>query len=139
MNTPKPTPSQEYLCSVLHYEPDTGVFTWTNKKYHIGRTAGANTAYGYRTIHIDGQNYFAHRIAFKMMEGREPLEEIDHINNDGTDNRWSNLREATRSENLLNRAMSKDRGALWHTNEQGRKVRTELGKAVRRKGNKGTS
>ena len=39
------------------------------------------------------------------MTGQEPPRCIDHINGDGCDNRWANIREATAKQNCHNRAM----------------------------------
>lgn len=44
----------------------------------------------------------AHRVIWKMVYGTEPAE-IDHRDGDPSNNRLSNLREATRSQNLANR------------------------------------
>jgi hypothetical protein len=51
------------------------------------------------------------------MTGKWPTRDIDHKNRKSLDNRWSNLREATRSQNNMN---SKKRGAtgayyLWRS------------------------
>ena len=40
------------------------------------------------------------------MTGKWPKKDIDHINNVKNDNRWINLREANRSENICNRPPS---------------------------------
>lgn len=60
-----------------------------------------------RGLEISGQSkkYKAHRLAWMYMTGSFPENEIDHINGIRNDNRWSNLREVTRSENQRNRAI----------------------------------
>ena len=42
---------------------------------------------------IEGEPHVAHRVAFLWMDGAWP-KEPRHINEDGTDNRWENLRDA---------------------------------------------
>ena len=93
------------LLEVLHYDPQTGFFTWTtnlNGHARTGRKAGWNQ-YSYIKIQIDGKSYPAHRLAWLYMTGEWPTHEIDHINGDPSDNRWSNLREATHQQNMCNR------------------------------------
>ena len=46
--------------------------------------------------------YYVQRLAFLYMEGRWPDPEADHIDGDRTNNRWSNLREATRVQSKHN-------------------------------------
>jgi hypothetical protein len=41
------------------------------------------------------------------MTGENPVADIDHINGRRDDNRWENLRQATRSQNLGNRCGNK--------------------------------
>lgn len=98
----------EGLRDVLHYDPETGRFIWLQSLAHrvrIGDEAGWNNGRGYRRIRIEGQTYYAHRLAWFYMTGAWPGKHIDHINGQPGDDRWLNLREATQSENMANAAM----------------------------------
>ena len=92
------------LRQVLHYDPSTGFFTWLVKRGRQSAGTRAGTKAGDGAIHIcvDGVVYNAHRLAFLYMTGRWPTEEIDHRNVTNDDNRWENLREATRVQNSVN-------------------------------------
>jgi hypothetical protein len=96
----------ERLRKVLHYNPETGVFTWVkpNKKKSglIGTTAGNTDRLGYINITIDRIRYKAHRLAWMYFYGAFPDEFIDHINCKPSDNRIVNLRAATKSQNEAN-------------------------------------
>src|SRR6266446_8705973 len=96
----------EFLKKNIKYDPVTGHFTWIKKRkgrnHAIGSKAGYTDAYGYLTIGINYKIYKAHRLAWLYMTGKWPKNFIDHINRDPSDNRWENLREATRSQNQIN-------------------------------------
>ena len=123
---PKSAPlTAERLRNVLDYIPETGGFEWAvsmgNGGGVAGRDAGSDHRHGYRMITIDGERYLAHRLAFFYMTGRMPTEHIDHINGQKDDNRWQNLREATRSQNGANRGANKRntsgyKGVTWDKN-----------------------
>lgn len=100
--------TQEYLKSILHYCYLTGIFKWLKYRYGINPdwVAGNKTrSITYIQINIDGKIYYAHRLAWLYMTGEFPPQgmEVDHINKDKKDNRWCNLRVATRSQNQGNR------------------------------------
>ena len=119
--------TQEELKELLHYDPDTGVFTW--KKGRQGRIkkggiAGNEDQSGYCKIVVKGKRYGAHRLAFLYMEGYFPEHQVDHINRDRGDNRWVNLREATHTCNMRNCSRSKNKkhdlpkGVFFRINEK---------------------
>lgn len=95
----------ERLRQVLRYEPTTGLFTWilpSSIRVKPGDTAGSPTK-GYVSIGVDGREYRAHRLAWLYVNGTWPsTADLDHINEDKSDNRIANLREASRSENMAN-------------------------------------
>src|SRR5215467_12123212 len=103
------------------YHPDSGEF-WTKP-----RRIGTVQFFGKRrdpavTLTLKGKDgkwrkYYAHILAWLWMTGEWPREEIDHIHNDPTDNRWKELREATHTENNRNkdfRGRNKFVGASFH-------------------------
>jgi hypothetical protein len=93
------------LKEVLHYDPATGVFTWlvrTGARGNVGSVAGSVKKVGYRYISVDGTSYLAHRLAWLYMTGKLPTESIDHKDMNPVNNRWGNLREASKSENAQN-------------------------------------
>jgi hypothetical protein len=114
--------TQEKLREVLRYNRRNGVFTWvknTGKKRLIGAVAG-NLTKGYWEIGLFGRQYKAHRLAWLYVIGKWPPRDLDHKNQNKLDNRFSNLREATRSQNNINRsAASKYEsgriGVCWHS------------------------
>lgn len=117
--------SQDQIKSELTYNPNTGIFTWnkTNKYRSKGDIAGKNTRLGYITISIFSKTYFAHRLAWVYIHGVWPIEELDHKNINGRDNRICNLREATVSQNKANYKKRKDnksgyKGVGWQKSQK---------------------
>jgi hypothetical protein len=102
--------TRERLKELMLYEPDTGNFIHRiavgNRK--AGTFAGSIRTDGYRAVTIDGVAYKAHRLAFLYMIGRWPFPEGEHKNTNRSDNRWNNLREATKSQNKRNSRIRAD-------------------------------
>jgi hypothetical protein len=99
--------TQERLKELLSYDPQTGEFTWIKapprKGFLLGQRAGYKTKPGYRVIKIDQKTYGEAHLAFLYMTGGRPEEEVDHKNIDPSDNSWSNLRCASKSQNQRNK------------------------------------
>ena len=122
------TLTQAELKSRLHYNPDTGKFSW---RYCADRSAAWNRRYAgkqagtlmrdrgqkvfYVLINISGKVRRAHRLAWFYVHGEWPDGQIDHINGDGIDNRIANLRVATPSINAFNRRGLEERNTSGHT------------------------
>lgn len=97
------TITQDRLKELLHYDPETGLFTHTKSRgrKQAGGIAGTKSG-GYIQVGLDYAQYRAHRLAWLYMTGKFPEYDVDHINGKRDDNRWCNLREATRTENMQN-------------------------------------
>lgn len=111
--------TQERLKELLHYDPETGVFTWkhTGRRKKAGTPAGWVGDRGYSHVQVDGRTYKAHQLAWLYVHGQRPVE-IDHINRNKGDNRISNLRPVERCDNQRNRPAREDstsgaRGVYW--------------------------
>jgi hypothetical protein len=97
----------EKVRALLDYDPETGIFTWrvdrARRKIRAGDVAGSINGHGYVHIGIRGAHYKASRLAWLWVTSEWPKEDLDHINRVKDDDRWVNLREATRSQNAANK------------------------------------
>lgn len=134
---PFPPLTAERLRQVLSYEPSTGIFMWSaglkSKKAAalVGKPAGCPNACGYHVIRIDKRLYQASRLAWLWTYGRWPIAKIDHINGSNNDNRITNLREASRIQNVANTRRPHDnlsgfKGVSWHAGDK--KWRARVGR-----------
>lgn len=98
----------------MRYEPDTGNFIWLVLRNSHGGKVKPGAVAGTRVVEkngdkriiigVFGKYYRAHRLAFLFMTGKLLPRHIDVDHEDGDDfnNRWSNLRPATRGQNNWN-------------------------------------
>lgn len=100
-------PYYEKAKELLNYNSETGVFTWK-----VGRggsskdsVAGSIDRLGYIQICVSinkkRKSLMGHRVAWFLYHGEIP-NVIDHINMDKSDNRISNIRNCTHSQNKFN-------------------------------------
>lgn len=112
-------PTREQILEHLIFIPETGEFIWKLRRRPTNLTGRAlnswrmfnkslagTVAGSFGDTHIQislfGHHFMAHRLAWVVLTGRPPKEEIDHVNRNGFDNRACNLREATRAQNKQN-------------------------------------
>jgi hypothetical protein len=117
--------AQSELKELLHYDPDTGIFTRAKpmgrfNRYKIGSEIGTHHE-GYKRIFLFKRQYYAHQLAWLYIHGVWPSSEIDHINIVKHDNRIINLRLVTRSQNIQNIGLQSNntsgfKGVSWWAN-----------------------
>lgn len=98
--------TQELLKELLHYNHNTGIFTWiktVNSRAIAGSKAGSKRKDGRIKINVNSVTYYAYRLAWLYMTGNFPKDQIDHINCNPSDNRFLNLRESTNAQNNQNK------------------------------------
>ena len=90
--------TQEELKELLHYNPDTGVFTWVkpiSKRIKVGTVAGSDS-HGSTIIVINKKRYRANRLAWLYMTGEWPNFDIKYVNGRQDDLSWDNLKLGVR-------------------------------------------
>lgn len=115
-----PQPSSltaEFVRSILDYDPETGIATWRPKPPRTrldrtfntrfaGKAAGSrHKTYGYLCVGINRRVYYLQQIIWLHYYGEWPALLVDHSDGDRVNNRITNLRLATYSQNGRNRGM----------------------------------
>ena len=102
-------PSIDRLNEVLCLDPETGILTWKitlSPRAVAGKVAGCiEKRRKYVLVRIDGVLYRAHVLIWFMLHGEWCPREIDHWDRVTSNNRPSNLRKATESQQSQNKAM----------------------------------
>ncbi|MBY0498862.1 MAG: HNH endonuclease [Nitrosomonas sp.] len=126
--------TQDILKKNLHYDPESGIFIRlisSSNRIKVGQEAGSiYTSRGkkYKTAMLLGKQNTCHRLAWLYMTGSFPEKEIDHINGNGLDNRWANLREVSHLENCKNiRLSDKNRNGIIGINFHKRLNKWQVG------------
>lgn len=101
--------TQSQLKEIVHYDPETGVFTWVKSSgnraagQRAGSTNGNAKGKKYRRVSVNGRLYLEHRLAIFWITGEWPTHQVDHENRIESDNRWLNIRHAAPGQNMCNR------------------------------------
>lgn len=126
----------DILKTLLDYDPQTGKLFWRNRprKYFKSnrsmnswnaRFAGkpaftSRLSTGYFTGSIFSEDYYAHRVIWALANNEWPPDQTDHIDGNKGNNKFNNLRAASRIENGKNQKLPCDNlsgvmGVDWDT------------------------
>lgn len=103
--------SYEELAKKLDYDPETGILTWKKNLGHryAGKQAGCihDPISNRFKIKYKNKRYFNHILCWIIYYGKKPEGQIDHFDINPRNNKISNLRDVSQTENMLNRRKSK--------------------------------
>lgn len=139
-------PTREDIIKVLDYESESGIFRWKYRDHgyapwngaFVGKVAGAIRPDGYSRLRVNGVLYMSHILAWVIVTGSWPKEEIDHRNCVRSDCRFENLREATSRDNKNNRKGRSKLGMPKGVSTNHKRFKAEISISLGRKVNLGT-
>lgn len=117
--------SQERLKQLFNYDDTSGLLTrivprhrHSNPNYSVGSI----DKQGYLIVKVDGHKLLGHHVVWLYHYGVYPEKMIDHINGIRSDNRVSNLRYTTPSQNMMNSRQARSsagyKGVSFHKEEK---------------------
>ncbi len=110
------------LLEVVEYNKETGIMASRvdrkskfggGRSVSIGQKIGSLNNKGYLQATIDGRTYLVHRLAWLYEKGVFPVDQLDHVDGNRTNNSLLNLRECSQLQN--NQNVSKQQGV--HTSK----------------------
>lgn len=126
-NPNKELPGFVELRRNYHYDENTGILyrRFKGTTGHTLKPVGSRLTSGYYSCSFGGVMFRLHRIIWMWMTGLDPGDDVvEHANHNRSDNRWSNLRLATNSQNASNvmkwhkGGTSKYKGVSWSTSKR---------------------
>lgn len=99
------TLTAENVRQIFDYDPATGELTkkaYPGMRLRRGSTATSIRLDGYLSVSVMRKHHYAHRVVWLWMTGMWPENFIDHIDGKKDNNRWANLRSATKVQNGQN-------------------------------------
>lgn len=118
----------DFLRELFSYDRQTGVLSFKTRSGHnqveVGDIAGCETSRGYICVSYKKHRFLAHQVIWVLMTGEWPSKTVDHIDGDGLNNSWANLRLASLSQNQCNKAVQKNsksgvKGVHWSKANKG--------------------
>lgn len=125
---------------MFSYEEDTGVLrrkVTVSSRAMRGESIRAINSAGYVVVRFEGVLQYAHRIIWLMKTGNWPVNDIDHIDGNPSNNRFDNLRDVPRAINLQNKIVASGvyyahRDKVWVATIEVNGVQTRLGQSKSR-------
>lgn len=94
--------TRERLDELFHFGADRGTMTRKVSRpgSPVGTVVGSPNTAGYLQVMVDRRMYYVHRLIFFYFTGQYPRADLDHRDGNKSNNKLSNLRVATRRQNI---------------------------------------